>query len=244
MGAGERVPPADHCVRLRVANHRQSAHHRERHRSASGGVLVPSARTRGRQRVLEQALHGLRRGPFEPFGRGASKGHQPCSGVGKRRARRGGPRHRFRPAIVPAFECAPAVLNPITCSARTRNGDGAHGDVAVSPISIVKAIGGPGSIGFLALSCSVGILLVYTWPKRSAIGRSWLLGTLLLYGVLAFPFVAHSLAESLPPVRATTLTSVGTLDELILLSGDNEDGRVAEAVDAWRTVKPDLILVL
>lgn len=114
----------------------------------------------------------------------------------------------------------------------------------MSPTSIVKAIGGPGSIGFLALSCSVGILLAYAWPKRSAIGRSWLLGTLLLYGVLAFPFVAHSLAESLPPVRSTNLTSVGTLDELILLSGDNEDGRVAETLDAWRTVKPDLILVL
>jgi len=114
----------------------------------------------------------------------------------------------------------------------------------VSPIGIAKIIGGPGSLGFFAVSCCVGLLLSYGWPKRPPVGRAWLLGTSLIYIVLGFPVVAHSIAGSLPPVTAANLTTVGKLDELIVLGGDNEEGRVAEAVDAWQALKPDVVLVL
>ena len=114
----------------------------------------------------------------------------------------------------------------------------------MSPISIAKAIGGPGSIGFLVLSCAVGMLVVFAWPKRAAIGGWWVLGTLLLYGVLAFPFVARAIASGLPPAPSTNLAAVGKLDQLILLGGDNEDSRVAKTLDAWRTLKPDVLVLL
>ena len=113
----------------------------------------------------------------------------------------------------------------------------------MSPISIAKTIGGPGSIGFLVLSCGIGILLVCIWPRRAAIGGWWVLGTLLLYCVLGFPFVARSIVDSLPPAPSTNLAAVGKLDALILFGGDNEDGRVAKTLDAWRRLKPDVVLL-
>jgi uncharacterized SAM-binding protein YcdF (DUF218 family) len=114
----------------------------------------------------------------------------------------------------------------------------------VSPISIAKFIGGPGSLGFLAVSCFVGLVLSYALPKRPTVGRAWLLGTLLVYMVLAFPVVAHSIASSLPRATTANLATVGKLDALIVLGGDNEDGRVAETLDAWRVSKPDVVLIL
>ena len=114
----------------------------------------------------------------------------------------------------------------------------------MSPIGIAKIIGGPGSLGFFAVSCFVGVLLSYGWPKRPIVGRAWLLGTSLVYIVLGFPVVAHSIVNSLPPVTAANLATVGKLDELIVLGGDNEDGRVAEALDVWQALKPDAILLL
>ena len=114
----------------------------------------------------------------------------------------------------------------------------------MSPISVVKFIGGPGSLGFLAVSCFVGLLLSYALPKWRTVGRAWLLGTLLVYIVLGFPVVAGSIASSLPRVPATNLATVAKLDELIVLGGDNENGRVAETLDVWRALKPEVILLL
>jgi uncharacterized SAM-binding protein YcdF (DUF218 family) len=115
---------------------------------------------------------------------------------------------------------------------------------AVSPISVAKFIGGPGSLGFLAVSCFVGLLLSYALPKWRTIGRAWLLGTLLVYIVLGFPIVAGSIASSLPRVPAPSLATVGKLDELIVLGGDNENGRVVETLDVWRALKPEVVLLL
>lgn len=114
----------------------------------------------------------------------------------------------------------------------------------MSPIGIAKIIGGPGSLGFFAVSCFVGVLLAYGWPKRPTAGRAWLLGTSLVYLVLGFPVVAHSIASSLPPVTTANLATAGKLDELIVLGGDNEDGRVAAVLDAWEALKPEVILLL
>ena len=114
----------------------------------------------------------------------------------------------------------------------------------MSSISVAKFIGGPGSLGFLAVSCFVGLLLSYVLPRWRAVGRAWLLGTLLVYIVLGFPVVAGSIASSLPRVPATNLATVSKLDELIVLGGDNENGRVAETLDVWRALKPEVVLVL
>ena len=114
----------------------------------------------------------------------------------------------------------------------------------MSPISIAKAIGVPGSLGFLVLSCVVGFVLLFVSRKAATVGRAWLLGTLLLYIVLGFPPVAQTIIDGLPAAPPADLSKVGRLDELIVLGGDNEDGRVGEALDAWRTLKPAVVVVL
>src|SRR4051812_31523044 len=98
----------------------------------------------------------------------------------------------------------------------------------MNPLGIAKIIGGPGSLGFLAVACVVGFLLLYVWPKRTAVGRAWLFATFLIYVILGFPFVAHSIADCLPPAGSVDPSTGRTVQELIVLGGDNEDGRVLE----------------
>jgi hypothetical protein len=114
----------------------------------------------------------------------------------------------------------------------------------VSPIELFKFIGGPGSIGFFVCACAFGVLLMYVWPKGAVLGRAWLVMTCLAYVILGFPLVAHAIAESLPPPPSSGASTFRRLDELIVLAGDNEDGRVAKTFEAWHSLKPEVVLLL
>lgn len=114
----------------------------------------------------------------------------------------------------------------------------------MSPLGIAKIVGGPGSLGLLVVACAVGVALLYVWPKHKMVGRAWLLVTLLVYVILGCPFVARAIADSLPPAPSADLSSIRNVDELVVLGGDNEDGRVMATLNAWRTRTPGVVVVL
>jgi uncharacterized SAM-binding protein YcdF (DUF218 family) len=85
---------------------------------------------------------------------------------------------------------------------------------------------------------------MYVWPKRAILGRAWLVVTVLAYVILALPLVAHAISETLPPSPSSGASTVRRLDALIVLAGDNEDGRVVETLETWQSFKPALVLLL
>ena len=112
--------------------------------------------------------------------------------------------------------------------------------------SALKASLTPGSIGFLALSLGLWIILRYGWPRIPRLATAW--GALVLgaYLVLSLPVVALAIARWLPPSTPLTLdakdgTSVSTL---IVLDGDNRVARVREAVRIHRAFPAAQVVVL
>ena len=111
-------------------------------------------------------------------------------------------------------------------------------------IEVLKEIGGPGSIGFLAAGCAVGLMFIYVWPRRRALGRAWLFGLYVSYIVLGLPLVAHRVAEPFNGIRPLrTLDSLRPLDVLMVFGGDNSVARVRETVRVWNEVSPSVVIV-
>ena len=106
-------------------------------------------------------------------------------------------------------------------------------------LPLTKAIGGPGSTGFLALGCVVGLLIIYVWPRRRALGRWWLFGLYSSYLVLGVPAIANRLAAPL----AFSTVQAGSVDTLMVFGGDNAVGRVQETVRVWRRQAPEEVIV-
>ena len=115
---------------------------------------------------------------------------------------------------------------------------------AVTPINLLKIIGGPGSLGFFAVAFVVGCVLIYVWPRRPTFGCIWLTALCALYLLLGFPPVAQFIARDLIVPLPSRTSPAYRVDELVVLAGDNEHGRVAEAVTASKTLKPHTVVVL
>ena len=111
-------------------------------------------------------------------------------------------------------------------------------------IDIAKMIGAPGSLGFLAAACIASGLFSWVWPERRWLARAWLLTIALVYLILASPLVAQLLTESLPRVPSCDVSTVRSVNQLFVLAGDNEGGRIAETVTVWRTLKPRVVILL
>jgi uncharacterized SAM-binding protein YcdF (DUF218 family) len=94
--------------------------------------------------------------------------------------------------------------------------------------SLLKAVGPPGSMNFLALGCAIGLCLGAAGPRFRRVGRFWLLGLYVGYVVGGIPVVAHAIADRLPAFAATVNVSP-RLDTVIVLGGDNSVGRLREA---------------
>jgi uncharacterized SAM-binding protein YcdF (DUF218 family) len=114
----------------------------------------------------------------------------------------------------------------------------------VTVINIAKMIGAPGSLGFLAAACVAGGLFSWVWPERRWLAVAWLLAIGLVYLILASPLAAQSIAESLPRVPCCDVSSVRRVNQLFVLGGDNETGRVAETITVWRALKPRVVILL
>lgn len=90
---------------------------------------------------------------------------------------------------------------------------------------LLKSIGGPGSIRLLILIVAVGVLFHYWKPSCRRIVRRGIAIAVVAYGVMALPVVATMIANQLPLVVTSALTSLGRLDALLIIDGDNRLGR-------------------
>jgi uncharacterized SAM-binding protein YcdF (DUF218 family) len=110
-------------------------------------------------------------------------------------------------------------------------------------LETLKLVGGPGSIGFLAFCCAMGLAVGWVSPRLHRIGRAWLLMVFVAYAILGLPWVATAIANRLPNQAAAAGASLPTVDALVVLSGDNAVGRAQEAARVYRLVAPSVVVV-
>jgi uncharacterized SAM-binding protein YcdF (DUF218 family) len=111
-------------------------------------------------------------------------------------------------------------------------------------ITALKAIGGPGSIGFLSVALAIGLVLGRFGPRLRRLSRSWILTLLLVYLLLGVPRVATVMANGLtgyPP--ETDRGALAGARALVVLHGDNAQGRVREATRVFETIAPPIVVV-
>lgn len=110
--------------------------------------------------------------------------------------------------------------------------------------TILKTIGPPGSWSFLGVCVVIGLALIYVWPRNRRLGRAWLLGVVALYAVLSLPSVANPMASWLSSAPAPAPAHSQAIDALIVLDGDNRQGRVHATVWTYRSASPSVVWVL
>jgi len=108
-------------------------------------------------------------------------------------------------------------------------------------IDILKLLGAPGSIPFLALSIALGVGLVRFTRRFRRLGVGLLTAVSAGYLILALPIVGHAIANRLPAVRTERPHRITTL---IVLDGDNRRGRVRELQRVLATDKPVTVWIL
>jgi uncharacterized SAM-binding protein YcdF (DUF218 family) len=109
--------------------------------------------------------------------------------------------------------------------------------------TVLKAIGPPGAIPFVACCVLVGIVMAFVWPRNRRLARVWLWFVFIAHMVLALPVVANAIADGLPPVEVSEPGALRNLNTLFVLDGDNRRGRVRSAAQAALT-SPDAAIVI
>jgi uncharacterized SAM-binding protein YcdF (DUF218 family) len=110
-------------------------------------------------------------------------------------------------------------------------------------LRIVKMVGAPGSPLLLAVGLVVGVAIIVLWPRRRTAGRLWLVAIVSTYLALGLPWTANAIARRLPVVADPTPPS-RALDTLIVLHGDNWQGRVRLAAQVFSTSAPRVVWLL
>ncbi|MEO6212063.1 MAG: hypothetical protein ABIP65_00420, partial [Vicinamibacterales bacterium] len=111
-------------------------------------------------------------------------------------------------------------------------------------ISLAKVIGGPGSSGFLALSCALGVAMACIGPRSRRVARVWVALVFTTYLIGAMPVVSSAVANRLPGYGpAWKPEGPGDADILVVLSGDNPMGRAAATRRVLESTTPRCILV-
>ncbi len=108
------------------------------------------------------------------------------------------------------------------------------------PLTVLKAIGPPGSLGCLVLCVAIALLLR---RRRPAVARLWLAAVAVAYLVLSLPIVAAATIGLLPAYSAAEERPNEPLDVLVVLDGDNYTGRAAEAGRIYRRAAPARVIV-
>jgi uncharacterized SAM-binding protein YcdF (DUF218 family) len=114
----------------------------------------------------------------------------------------------------------------------------------MSLLSSLKAVGAPGSLGFLLLCLAIGLAMILVWPKKRTRGIRWCLGVLGVYVVLGIPLVSAALATSLPRYSFSDEAALRRTRLLIVIDGDNGYGRVREAARIYKLAKPAFVWIL
>ena len=108
----------------------------------------------------------------------------------------------------------------------------------------LKKIGIPGSMGFLALCIAVGLLIFVIGPRGRRIARVWLLFVFTTYFIAALPLVSHALTNRLPPFGPVWKPDRSAhSDILVVLSGDNPQGRARETRRVLDASNPRCVVV-
>src|SRR5262249_43240041 len=111
-------------------------------------------------------------------------------------------------------------------------------------VQVLKAIGAPGSIGFLILCCVVGLAARCLGPRWRQAGRAWLLAVFSVYAILGLPWIADAIASRLPRVDSiATRSPVQSLDTLFVLGGDNAVGRAEQTARLYASALPRVVVV-
>jgi uncharacterized SAM-binding protein YcdF (DUF218 family) len=110
--------------------------------------------------------------------------------------------------------------------------------------SVGKAIGPPGSLFFFLACVVLGFVLMYIWPRRKRLGRWWLSSVTAGYLMLALPCVAGLIAGALPAPSRSLNSMSGRLDTIIILEGDNLDGRIDETIRRYSAASARQVWVM
>jgi len=110
-------------------------------------------------------------------------------------------------------------------------------------VFLLKLIGPPGSLGFLAASIAAALVIGYAWPRKPRLAQIWLSMVLGLYLVLSWPPMAALIVGALPAAPGVG-SAVQPLDTLIVFDGDNRRGRAQAADLAVRAGAPEVVHVL
>src|SRR5829696_917126 len=106
-------------------------------------------------------------------------------------------------------------------------------------IEVVKQIGGPGSIRFLVLCGAAGILMACIGSRGRRAARVWAVLVLTVHLVAGLPVVSSALEAALPGYQPVFQPGdVGDSDILVVLSGDNAQGRALETKRVLDANKP------
>ena len=106
-----------------------------------------------------------------------------------------------------------------------------------------KTVGGPGSLGFLVAGLAAGITGARIF-SRSRLPRIWIVLLAVYYIICSIPAVAQSAVAKLPQVQGVGHVPPDCpLDTLIVLGGDNFNGRIREAVRITSLCAPQHVLV-
>lgn len=110
----------------------------------------------------------------------------------------------------------------------------------MSWLTPIKLIGGPGSLGLLALILAASVLVHWKikrpWLRRSMAAFSS--ATVALYLVLALPIVALAITSRLPAIADPAASRISDIQTLVIFAGDNFDGRARKAADILRRANP------
>jgi hypothetical protein len=114
--------------------------------------------------------------------------------------------------------------------------------IAGSIISVLKLTGGPGSLVLFAACLLIALIAIYIWPRNRAFGRGWLLSVVAVHVTLSLPCVARAIADRLPRVAAPG--AMQHVDTLIVLDGDNWQGRLRQAERVLSIASPRVVWLL
>lgn len=98
--------------------------------------------------------------------------------------------------------------------------------------TVLKAIGAPGAVPFVACCVLIGIVVAFVWPRNRRLARTWLWFVVIAHTILALPVVANAIAAGLPTVEVSTPGALQNLDTVFVFDGDNRRGRVRSATEA------------
>ncbi|HYN08735.1 MAG TPA: ElyC/SanA/YdcF family protein [Vicinamibacterales bacterium] len=101
-------------------------------------------------------------------------------------------------------------------------------------MAVLKAIGPPGSIPFIAFCLLLALIAAYVWPRSKRLARNWLWFVVIAHTAMALPLVANLIAGALPRVAVAQAGALQNLDTLFVLDGDNRVGRVRAGAEAAR----------